>query len=151
MNNYFELNISRDKLLALDLVESEQADVPYAPLYVLDTFKDMVAQRGYQPNEIKDRKDPMVVTGMSWFMREKVDEQVGYIGLYIFDQRREAMKKKTEDRRLRKLGESKRVLLQHEEDHKDADVFYLYILYIIDIRGTQQRSLPPLGGTQQGQ
>jgi hypothetical protein len=43
MNNYFELNISRDKLLALDLVESEQADVPYAPLYVLDTFKDMVA------------------------------------------------------------------------------------------------------------
>ena len=41
---------------------------------ILDTFKELAAKRVFQPNEIKDRKDPMNITGLSWFMREKSEE-----------------------------------------------------------------------------
>jgi hypothetical protein len=58
----------------MELVLPEHKLNGVAPLYVLDTFKELVAKRSYQSNEIKDRKDPMNVTGLSWFMREKAEE-----------------------------------------------------------------------------
>lgn len=49
-------------------------DNAVASLYVLDRFKDLIAKRGFQSNEIKDVRDPMVITGLSWFMRGKAHE-----------------------------------------------------------------------------
>ena len=59
----------------MELVEPESSKSDVAPLYLLDSFKDLIAQRGYQSNDIKDRKDPMNITGMSWFLRDKADQQ----------------------------------------------------------------------------
>ncbi|KAM3137521.1 hypothetical protein pb186bvf_010311 [Paramecium bursaria] len=71
-NNYFEINVQK---IAKNNQNPDIEQEVIAPLYLLDIYKNLVSKRGYQPNEIKDRKDPMFETGLSIFLRDKAHEQ----------------------------------------------------------------------------
>ena len=102
-----------------------------ASLYVLDRFKDLIAKRGLQSNEIKDVRDPMVITGLSWFMRGKAH-----------DQNLQNLKDKEEAKRLRKGGKSKLVVVEQDlsESFNQKDV-RIKLYQIFDDMSDENESL----------
>lgn len=73
VSNYFEIDTSKVKTGAPQEKSLDKSLI--APLYLLDSYKDLVSKRAYQSNEVKDRKDPMFISGLSIFLRDKLNEQ----------------------------------------------------------------------------
>ncbi|CAD8165313.1 unnamed protein product [Paramecium octaurelia] len=100
MNNFFEIDVNKMKQDDKSAASQLEKQI-IAPLYLLDVYKDLVAKRYYQPNEVKDRKDPMFESGLSIFIRDKLNEQ-----------RTQALKKKEELKKARKQGKT----IKEEDD-----------------------------------